>query len=72
LFINGAEADVKPVEGGFDGAEAVGEGLGAAVESVWQATETNASATLEIQTAQVQDRLFRYGSRAPESRDVPR
>lgn len=51
LFVNGAEADVKPIANGFDGAQAVGEALGAAVESVWQTTETAGSTTLEIQSA---------------------
>lgn len=48
LFANAAEADVKPAQGGFAGAEYVGESLGVEVADIWGWTDTDPEATLEI------------------------
>ncbi len=53
LFANGAEGDVAPELGGVSGAQSVGETLGAAVKNLWDATETDSEATLEIQTVNI-------------------
>lgn len=52
LFANGAEGDVAPTMSGLDGAQSVGETLGAEVKAVWEATVTELETTLEIQTVE--------------------
>ncbi len=53
LFANGAEGDVKPLNGGgWTGAQTVGEGLGAAALNLWSSITNDAQATLEINTVQ--------------------
>lgn len=51
LFVNAAQGDVAPEGGGFDGAQYVGETLGARVLEIWDSTDTSGSAILEIRTS---------------------
>ena len=51
LFTNAAEGDVKPVQGGWTGAQYVGETLGAEVKAVWDTLPTDHQVTMEVQTS---------------------
>lgn len=51
LFTNAAEGDVKPVQGGWTGAQYVGETLGAEVKAVWDTLPTDHVVTMEVQTS---------------------
>jgi neutral ceramidase len=53
LFANAAEGDVSPAGAGFDGAQAVGEALGAEVKVVWDAIVPTETTTIEVTSSLV-------------------